>query len=145
MKEEIITTIKAAIKLVQEFESSLTSLYKLSDIPYNMAGRTFARNGTIPLNGNEIKYHFHGSGCRLELNSAILEYGISPLTENNIKITPRNLQVFMKTMGVICPDEKNDPKYFYGVFKSLEEEGLLIKRPESKANYEVVINAFNDR
>lgn len=140
MKQEVIDSLKDAYNLVKEFEMLLTKEYNLKDIPFNVAGQEFPRIGKLLDNSKiEISYKFHGSGCRIEKENVILEYGISPITENSVKITPRDLMIFMKSYKKDEKIQKLISRDLHLIFTELKEENILKQRPEAIANYEIIM------
>jgi len=139
----VINGFRELISLVESFENALNAHYDLDDIPYNLAGQTFPREGEVDHSNKVFMYKFHGAGCRISCGDMSLDYGISPITENRIKITPRNFMLFIKSYQKDGYVQSLESKDFHEIFKALESREALKKRPESLANFEVVEKHFS--
>ena len=134
---EVVQALKDALELVILFESTLTDKKGCDGNPFDSIDKGVDRQGQIFENGLMINYAYHGSGCRLEADGAVLEYGVVPYSNSPLKITPRNTLVYMKSKTESPETHSLQSKDIHQVFERLVALGLLTLVPGSIANFEV--------
>ena len=75
---------------------------------------------------DELKYQFHGAGCRLEKDGVICEFDFMPANEYSIKFCLWKMREFIltnKAYGIVKLEEPE----LHEVLHTLVEDGTLVK------------------
>lgn len=136
MEAIIKQALKDLVLMVKEFEETLKKEYDIKGHPFDfIGGKPIPNIG----NANNYSYHFHGGGCKVEFENKKVNYGIVPITKNNrVKITPRELLLFIKSYINEPYIENIDSKNMHLIFRELEKNGIVKLVEDSRANYEII-------
>ncbi len=136
MKDIIIQSLQDLVLMVEEFEKQLKKEYNIKGHPFDfIGGKPIPNTGSV----HDYIYDFHGGGCRIEFDNKRVNYGIVPITEDNrVKITPRELLLFIKSYITESSVERLGSREMHMIFIDLEKEGVVKRVDDSKANYEVI-------
>lgn len=88
---------------IKKFNEHLFTEFNLTDIPYNVAGKSFAKDGFVNIDGVDVEYHFHGRGCTLFWNGLHIFFNIDVTSIHQIIVTPGGWHCFLETY---LPDYK---------------------------------------
>ncbi|WP_430901905.1 MULTISPECIES: DUF6896 domain-containing protein [unclassified Paraflavitalea] len=144
--DRLISLLHIYVSYIKIFEASLVEKYKLDDIPYNLAGKKFPKNGSLKIDNEFIEYRYHGRGCTLLWNKVKIIFKVDAASENKIIITPLSWDVFLETYMVQFPEKKysnmNDC-----ILEHFESIGIFTKRQTKNSSdfnvNEVWISSFN--
>ena len=128
--EDIIFNFCSYIK---NFHQHLVEKYQLTDIPYNLKGRSFPKMGIENVNGVDVKYQFHGRGCTLNWDGNEVNYDIDASSVHDIMISIYPVSRFIQTSPqfreLLYTNYSSEE--IYSILKLLESKGVLITRKPS--------------
>jgi len=84
------------VDVILKCERGIMENYDLDSIPYLNQGRIPKRNKFL-LDGIDLEYNFHGSGCTFILGSVELDYCIYIDREDYIVVSPWGFTCFVNT------------------------------------------------
>lgn len=118
------------VSYIKEFNAFLTHRYQLSDLPYNVAGKAFARIGSVVINGDVVEYRFHGRGFTLFWKGLEIFSNVDATSIHQIIITPGGMQCFLQTrLGQAEKGKFLDQ--LDDMLDVFEEKGVFMKRLSS--------------
>jgi hypothetical protein len=122
------------IGMVLKCEGLLMKNYNLESIPY-LNKRSIPKSSKLLLDGVELEYNFHGSGCSFILGSIELDYDIYVDRENYIVISPWGFMLFINSF--LKPVTNYTEEQIAEWLETLNSKGIINKIYQEYFVYEV--------
>lgn len=122
---------------IERFEKALMKEYNLKSIPF-LNQSIIPRNSSILIDGEIIKFKFHGSGCSLQSEFFDLSYDVYVDRDNYIVTSPWKFMCFINSFFKMSITEQDSANWLI----SASKENIVNRVFEDYLVYEINIEWY---
>lgn len=119
------------------FNNSLTEKYGLKDIPYNESGKLFPKIGELYIEGQLIRYRFHGRGATVLWGEAEIKFDIDASSRHKIITSSWPYFKFLSYSIGGFEEEKYPFSFIDQLLMGFEERGVCMARKINEEVYHI--------
>lgn len=118
------------VSYIKKFHTYLQEKYQLTDIPYNVSGKAFAKTGSVIIDSVKVDYRFHGQGCTLYCDKFHINFDVDASSIHQTIVSPGAMDMFLKSR-IESYDATSLSSEIRGILEEFEKKGIFMKRKPS--------------